>query len=291
MGPVLAGTRPARAAAVAASRAACPPAPAGRARRPGQVGVAGGRGQRRQRRAWAAPGGSTSTARPPGLHLGEVAGRARCGLAAHRLLQRLGGHERVAVAVAAHPRAHAAPGARRAGRGRATATAARPARPRSTPGPPRRATGRSSCRPSVDLVAQPQPRQPQQRRLPQGQHRPPQVAVPLRQLVGVDLAAVPAADQLDHPPLHLEDRLAPDLGGVGGEDGADEGAAPAPRPPRRRRGRRRRAVQRPGQAPVAGPASRCGGGSGGGGRAWRSSARLASSEKCENARTTCRASR
>ena len=231
---------------------------------------------------------------PQVVDLAQVAAEGGGGLAGDGLLQRLGGHERVAVAVAAHPRPHPH-------QGLVEQLAVGPRRPATAR--PARADGLVQRRDHLeerqvvvlqalgDLVAQPQPRQPQQRRLPQGQHRPPQVAVPLRQLVGVELAAVAAPHQLGDPPLHLEDRLAPHLGGVRGDDRADEGAA--------QHVGHLVAAEAGGVEPLEGAGRGCPSRGGEPMRRWyrrrrsacRSSARLASSEKWLNARTTWRALR
>ena len=79
----------------------------------------------------------------------------------------------------------------------------------------------------VDLVLQAQPGQSQQRRLPEREHRAP--SSPDHGLV--DLAGrgpIALPDQLGDLPLDLEDRLAPDLGGMRGHDRADQRAGQLP---------------------------------------------------------------
>ena len=145
--------------------------------------------------------------------------------------------------------------------------------------------------PLGDLVGQAQPLQPQQRRLPQGQDRPPQRTVPLGPLARVEVGAVAAVDELERPAAgpRTPSSAAPRWGGRSSR--GSRGRRGAPRRPRRRPRRRRRSGRgrrRRSRAAAARPASR-----------WRrarrsssrSSARLASSEKWLKARTTCSASR
>ena len=71
----------------------------------------------------------------------------------------------------------------------------------------------------LDLVGQPQPAQPQQRGLPQGEDLAPQVRRPGAL---VDVEATALLQQVADLLLHLGDRLAPHLGGVRGDDGHDQ---------------------------------------------------------------------
>ncbi len=77
--------------------------------------------------------------------------------------------------------------------------------------------------PLGDLVGQAQALESQQGGLPEGQHRPPQRTVPRGPLARIQVGAVAPVDELDDPPLDLEHRLPPHLGGVGGHHGAHEG--------------------------------------------------------------------
>ena len=161
------------------------------------------------------------------LQLPEVVAQRRLGLPAGGPAQRVGGDERVAVAVAADP------------------GAGQQHRPGQQPGVGPALVQRAAqlgvdrrddleqrqvvvAQRLVDLVLQPQPGQPQQRRLPEGEHRAPQ----LRRPRGVvDLAAggpVPLPDQVGDVPLHLRDGPAAHLGRVGGDDGADQRAGQLP---------------------------------------------------------------
>ena len=199
------------------------------------------------------------------VELGQVVGQRRLGLAGGGPPQRVGGDERVAVAVAADPRA------------------GQQHRPRQQPGvgPPlvqRPAQlgveGRDDVEQRqlvvaqrlVDLVGQPQPGQPQQRRLPEGEHRAPQLGRPLGVVALAHRRPVALPDELGDLPLDVGDRLAPHLGRVRGDDRADQRPGQLPRDDVGRPGRPRRAAGRWRPGCPAAAASPPGGGTAGAAR-------------------------
>jgi hypothetical protein len=149
------------------------------------------------------------------------------GLPAGRTAQRVGGDERVAVAIAADP-----------GTGQQHRPGQQPRlRPALVQGPAQlRVDGGDDVEERelvvaqrlVDLVLQPQPGQPEEGRLPEGQHRAPQLRRPLV-LVELTLRRpVALPEQVGDLALHLEDRPAPHLGGVRGHHGAHQRAGELP---------------------------------------------------------------
>lgn len=153
----------------------------------------------------------------------EVVGQRRLGLPGGGPPQRIGGDEGVAVAVATDP------GAGQQHRP-AQQAGVRPALVERTPqfgvdgGDDLEQRQVVVAQRLVDLVLQAQPGQPQQRRLPEREHRAPQLRRPP---VVVELASgrtVALPDELGDVPLDLRDRLAPDLGRVRGDHRADQGA-------------------------------------------------------------------
>ena len=178
----------------------------------GQRGELGGRGDQ--------PVGHRQLDRQP-RHLGQVVAQRGLGLPGGGPAQRVGGDERVAVPVAADPR---------------TRSQQRPLEQRH-PGPAlpqRRAQLRVQrghhleqrqlvvAQRLVDLVGQPEPRQPQQRGLPQREHRPPEPGRPLPLVELARRGAVPLAHQLGDLLLHRRDRRAAHLGGVRGDHRAHQ---------------------------------------------------------------------
>ncbi len=75
----------------------------------------------------------------------------------------------------------------------------------------------------LDLVLDPQARQPDQRRLPQGEDLPPQLPVDGVCLGGIDGHPLPPPHQFHDPVLGLENRPSARFGGMSGDDWCDEG--------------------------------------------------------------------
>ena len=163
-----------------------------------------------------------SSTRQPAQRGEVVVERGRAPARSRRRAQHVGGDERVAVAVAADPRAHAhgaggvdvdRPSARRRGaRGRARA-----------PGTTSNRLARVVAQRLVDLVGDAQLGQPQHRGLPQRQDEHAEAVVEL--VAGRACPARPsvrAASSAGDVAEHVEHGLAADLGRVGGDHGHDE---------------------------------------------------------------------
>ena len=153
----------------------CRAAPGGRARRRGTVSRRGRRRPaRRGRRGRDQPVGHRQLVRSASSSWRWCAERGAPPAGGGRA-QRVGGDERVAVAVAADPGAGQQHRPRAAGRRRASA---RPAPARSSALIARDDVEKRQlvvAQRLVDLVLEPQPGQPQQRRLPEREHRAPQL--------------------------------------------------------------------------------------------------------------------
>ena len=162
------------------------------------------------------------------LELAQVVAERRLGLAGGGPPQRVGRDERVAVAVAADPGAGQQHGpGKQAGVG--PALVQRPAELGVERGDDVEQGQVVVPQRLVDLVGQPQPRQPEQRGLPEGEHRPPELGRPLGIVDLPHRRAVALADELADLPLDVGDRLAAHLGRVRGDDGADERPGELPR--------------------------------------------------------------
>jgi len=156
---------------------------------------------------------SESAAQPVDLVQVVVEGDRR--LRAHRVDERLRRDVRVAVAVAADPRAH--PQERR--QPRSVSRAGR--EPRREVGVQARQLGEERVavvrEPVLDIVDHLQPREPQHRRLPEAQHAPVELVVDLVALGGRGRPPVAHRDELRDSALGVEDAPALDLGRVRGE--------------------------------------------------------------------------
>ena len=141
--------------------------------------------------------------------------------------QRVGGDERVAVAVTADPRAgqqHGPAQQTRVG----PALVEGPAQLGVESGHDVEQRQLVVAQRLVDLVLQPQPGQPQQRRLPEREDRAPQLPRPLVDVGLAEGGPVAGADEVGDVPLHLRDRLPAHLGRVGGDHRAHQGAGQLP---------------------------------------------------------------
>ena len=193
------------------------------------------------------------------LQLPEVVPDRRRGLPVGGPAQRVGGDERVAVAVAADPgpRQQHRPG-QQPGVGPALVESL----------PELGVDGRDDVEQRqlvvaqrlVDLVRQAQPGQPQQRRLPERQHRAPQLPRPLLVVALAGRGPVPLADQVGDLPLRPgRSSCAAPRSGARSPPGRP-GPRPAPGRRRRRPGRRRRSPgRRPRGCPSAAASPRAGG--------------------------------